>query len=110
MMNVELERYRAISVHGGSTTIVTQAAGPACDGDGEVLAHKHAALFRSTSEPSLACELTAGRDSETVRAFSESLEQGLKPRLSSYLCHSTPLSAQLFLRSNEVWRGKCSGG
>jgi hypothetical protein len=47
-VNMQLERYRAISVHGGSTTIVTQAAGPACDGDGEVLAQKHAALFRST--------------------------------------------------------------
>jgi hypothetical protein len=29
-MSMELERYSAISLHGGITTIVTQAAGPAC--------------------------------------------------------------------------------
>jgi hypothetical protein len=48
MVNVELKRYRAISVHGGSTTSVTQRAGPACHGDREVLGGKHAVLFRST--------------------------------------------------------------
>jgi hypothetical protein len=48
MVNVELKRYSAISVHGGRTTIVTQATRPACDGDREVLGQKHAALFRST--------------------------------------------------------------
>jgi hypothetical protein len=44
MVNVELKRYSRISVHGGSTTIVTQAAGPACDADREVLGQKHAAF------------------------------------------------------------------
>jgi hypothetical protein len=48
MVNVELKRYSGISVHGWSATIVTQAAGPACDGDREVLGQKRAALFRST--------------------------------------------------------------
>jgi hypothetical protein len=57
MLNMELERYRAISVRGGGTTIVTQAAGPACDADREVLAHKYPAFFCSTSTPSLACAL-----------------------------------------------------
>jgi hypothetical protein len=29
-MSMQLGRYSAISLHGGNTTIVTQAAGPAC--------------------------------------------------------------------------------
>jgi hypothetical protein len=37
MVNMKFERYRAISMPGGRTTKVTQAAGPACDGDREVL-------------------------------------------------------------------------
>ena len=60
------------------------------DGDREVLARTHATSFRSTLTPSLACALTAARDSETVRAFSERLEQGLQLRLSS---HPVPLNS-----------------
>jgi hypothetical protein len=52
------------------------------NGNRQVLARRHAAYFRSIFAPSLSHALAAAHDPETVRAFNERLEQGLRLRLS----------------------------
>jgi hypothetical protein len=48
------------------------------DGDREKLARAHAAFFRATFMPSLACALDRSGDAGAVRAFSDRLEQCIR--------------------------------
>jgi hypothetical protein len=53
------------------------------DGNKEVLATRHARLFRAIFVPSLASALTGGGDNGASRAFADRLEDGLKRRLAN---------------------------